>query len=62
MTTCPLTGKQVFPSKGEAHRAMRCLCKRATSGNKALPWAKGRLTAYACRACRGFHLGHGTYA
>lgn len=62
MSTCPMTGKQVFASKGEAVRAMSCMCKRRPVGNKALPWAKGKLTAYRCPVCKGFHLGHGVYA
>ena len=57
MTFCPQSGKQVFASKGEAHRAVACLCKRRDT--KPLAWAKGRLTAYPCRACKGFHVGHG---
>lgn len=62
MSTCPMTGKQVYARKSEAHKAMQCMCKRRPAGNKALPWAKGKLAAYHCRACNGVHLGHGVYA
>ena len=58
---CP-SGKLRYASPQAAHAVIAKQGKRHEAQKRAaLSWAKGRLTAYRCPMCGGWHTGHTTH-
>lgn len=45
----PQAARAVIAQQGKRHAAAK---------RHALPWAKGRMTAYRCQFCKAWHIGH----